>query len=115
MPVGLAYIAFGVGAPLAITLAVSAVGGVGAALFDVTWYTAMAREIPPEALSRATSFDWMGSLASLPIAYLLAGHVADAVGAQEVIVGGGVASLLLLAAALLSPAIRRFTPSPSQG
>ena len=44
----------------------------------------MAKEIPPEALSRATSFDYMGSFASFPISLLLAGALADAVGVEEV-------------------------------
>jgi len=39
--------------------------GVGLALFEVWWHTTMAQRIPPHALSRVSSYDWMGSLALL--------------------------------------------------
>ena len=38
----------------------------------------MAERIPPHALSRASAWEWMGSLALLPIGYLLAGPAAEA-------------------------------------
>ena len=41
--------------------------GVGLSLFDVWWQTALAQRIPPHALSRVSSYDWMGSLALLPL------------------------------------------------
>ena len=52
--------------------------GVGFALFEVLWDTTMAERIPPHALSRASAWEWMGSLALLPIGYLLAGPAAEA-------------------------------------
>ena len=41
--------------------------GIGFALFDVFWDTTMAEQIPPHALSRASAWEWMGSLALLPV------------------------------------------------
>ena len=52
--------------------------GMGFALFEVFWDTTMAERIPPHALSRASAWEWMGSLALLPIGYLLAGPAAEA-------------------------------------
>jgi MFS family permease len=109
VPVSLAYVAFGLGIPLALALACTFVGGIGAATFDVLWYTSLAQQVPPEALSRVTSLDWMGSMASLPLTYLAAGTVADALGAREVIVAGGSLSLLLVACGLTTAAVRGFT------
>ena len=43
----------------------------------------MAERIPPEALSRVSSYDWMGSLLLLPVGYLLAGSLADATSAER--------------------------------
>ena len=64
---------FAAGAPRPFLVALFVLAGVGLALFDVWWQTALAQRIPPHALSRVSSYDWMGSLALLPLGYLLAG------------------------------------------
>jgi hypothetical protein len=69
-------------------------GGVGIGLFLVWWETTLAREIPPAALSRVASFDWMGSFGLLPVGYILAGPIAEAAGARETLFAGGVLALL---------------------
>ncbi len=69
--------------------------GFGFAMFDVSWDTALQERIPPYALSRVSSFDWMGSLALLPLGYLLAGPLAEAFGAVEVLVVGGVLAFVV--------------------
>jgi MFS family permease len=106
LPIPVAYIAFGVGAPYGLLVVLVALAGLSGACFDVLWFTAMAREIPPEALSRATSFDYMGSFASFPLSLVLAGALADAVGAQEVLVAGGVLSCAVVLAGLCVPGVR---------
>jgi MFS family permease len=106
LPIPVAYVAFGLGAPYALTVVLAAIAGTGGACFDVLWFTAMAREIPPEALSRATSFDYMGSFASFPLSLLLAGAVADAAGVQEVLVAGGSLAALVVLAGLCVPGVR---------
>jgi MFS family permease len=75
--------------------------GVGFALFDVLWNTTMAEQIPPHALSRASAYEWMGSLALLPVGYLLAGPVADATSTETVLVGGAILTAIVLALGLL--------------
>lgn len=87
---------FGLGAPLPLVLAGAAVAGFGFALFGVWWETALAQRIPPAALSRVTSYDWMGSLALLPIGYLLAGALAELLGASTVLCGGAGLTLIAL-------------------
>ncbi len=76
------------------------VAGVQNGLFMVTWETALARHIPPAALSRVSSYDWMGSLALLPVGFVTAGPLATVFGARTVLGVGGaigvVASLLTL-------------------
>ena len=42
-------------------------------------------------LSRVTAYDWMGSLALLPIGYVLAGPLGEALGAAEVLAVGSAA------------------------
>ena len=92
---------FAAGLPIAPVVAASALAGAGIALFDVWWLTAMAERIPPHLLSRVTSYDWMGSLALLPLGYLLAGPLADRLGATEVLLGGSALAAIILALGLL--------------
>ena len=106
LPIPAAYVAFGLGAPYAFVVVLVLVAGAGGAFFDVLWFTAMAREIPPEALSRATSFDYMGSFASFPVSLLLSGAIAEAVGEQEVLVVGGALSAVVVLVGLCVPGVR---------
>jgi MFS family permease len=94
-------IVFGAGAPAALVLLFGVAMGFGFALFDVLWDTAMAERIPPEALSRVSSYDWMGSLLLLPLGYLLAGAAADAWSADSVMVLGGALTAVVLALGLI--------------
>lgn len=94
-------VAFGAEAPVAVVLALSFAAGTGFALFDVWWNTAMAERIPPYALSRVSSYDWMGTLALLPVGYLLAGPVAAATSPATVMILGGVLTAAVLAVGLI--------------
>jgi MFS family permease len=64
--------------------------------------------IPPHLLSRVSAWDWMGSLALLPVGYLLAGPLADRLGQQEVTVAGGLLGSLVMALALLPRSTREL-------
>ncbi len=106
LPWPAADICFALGPPVAVLYAAAFLAGCGIALFDIWWGTALAERVPPHTLSRVTSYDWMGSLALLPLGYLLAGPLAASHGAATVMgVGGGIA-LLALAATLLVPDVR---------
>ena len=74
-----AFALFALGPPLWIATPLFVLVGFGFAMFDVSWDTALQERIPPHALSRVSSFDWMGSLALLPLGYLLAGPLARGV------------------------------------
>lgn len=94
---------FALGAPVAVLVVLFALTGAGVALFGIWWETALAQRIPPHTISRVSAYDWMGSLALLPIAYVLAGPLGEALGAVEVLAVG---SLLGLAAFAASLAVR---------
>jgi MFS family permease len=86
-------------APLAVVLPVSLMTGVGWSLLMIMWETALAQHIPPHALSRVSAYDWTGSIALLPIGYLVAGPLAGAFGAAAVLgIGSGIGLALLVAA-----------------
>ena len=93
---------FGAAAPVALVLVPSrSAPASGFALFDVLWNTAMAERIPPEALSRVSSYDWMGSLILLPVGFLVAGPLAEATSAETVMILGGVLTAVVLALGLI--------------
>jgi MFS family permease len=96
-----AAILYATGVTLVIVIPTTLVGGAGIALFDVWWMTALAERIPADKLSRVSSYDWMVSLALLPLGYVLAGPLAQALGAVEVLIGGSALACLALAAGLL--------------
>jgi MFS family permease len=94
-------VAFGLGAPLAVLVPVYAAAGMGLALFGIWWETALAERVPPHTLSRVSSYDWMGSLALLPLGYLLAGPLGEEFGAGLVLVVGGTVATAALVAGML--------------
>ena len=75
--------------------------GFGFSLMAIWWETALVRHIPANLLSRVSSYDWMGSLALLPLGYAIAGPLASALGAQHVLLVGSGIGLLMLGATLV--------------
>jgi hypothetical protein len=61
--------------------ATAIVGGVGYSISGVLWETVVGENIPGRALSRVSSYDWLGSIALRPIGLALVGPVAVAIGA----------------------------------
>ena len=106
--------AFAAGAPVAALVPAYLVAGTGLSLFIIWWETALAQRIPPHLLSRVTSYDWMGSLALLPLGYLLAGPLGEALGSSHVLLAGCALALSAQVAALCvreSWTMRRLEPA----
>jgi len=96
-----AAVLYAAGTTLFLVVPATVLAGVGIALFDVWWLTALAERIPPERLSRVTSYDWMVSLSLLPLGYALAGPLASALGAVAVVIGGSALACVAFAFGLL--------------
>ena len=100
-----AFFALGYGTPALVCAAVLC--GVSAALVNVLWETTLQEQIPADALSRVSAFDWMGSLAFYPLGMIIAGPISAVIG----IAGSfGVAASATLGSAVLQitlPDIRR--------
>jgi MFS family permease len=94
--------------PLGLVLVTACVTGFGFALMLIWWETALAHHIPPHALSRVSAYDWMGSLALLPVGQIVAGPLAGAFGAREVLGVGGAIGLGLLALTLIPRSSREL-------
>lgn len=97
---------FALGPPLPVLYLLMGLAGLGIGMFAVWWETALAQRIPPHLLSRVSAWDYMGSLALLPLGYVLAGPAADLLGGPEVLLYGGLLGVLAMALALLSREVR---------
>ena len=94
-------IMYATGMTLALVVPATAVSGIGIALFDVWWLTALAERIPPDRLSRVTAYDWMVSGGLMPLGYLIAGPLAARAGAVEVMIVGSALAFMAFALGLL--------------
>ena len=111
-PATLPYLLLGASAPLwSVVLAAFAMG-VCFDIFGVLWQTSLQREVPPEALSRVSSYDALGSLMLGPIGLLIAGPAAVAFGAHQALLGCAAIMTLTTGLALLSRGVRDMRPRP---
>jgi len=69
-------------AATALIAIAAGVAGVGLAIFTTLWETTLQREVPREALSRVSAYDWFGSVAFVPLGYLIAGPFAALLGTR---------------------------------
>jgi len=106
-------LAFALGAPLVIVIVCAFGTGFAFSLMMIWWETALAQHIPPQLLSRVSAYDWMGSLALLPLGYVLAGPLAAAFGARGVLEAGSAIGVVLLALALAPRSTRELRARPA--
>lgn len=115
----LAPLALALDPRLVVVVAAYLVVGVGIELFNVPWFTALQREVPPERLSRVSSLDFLVSYGLAPLGLALVAPAVDALGARPVLLGCAVACVAGPALAALVPGSRhlaRATPTaPTTG
>ena len=106
LPAGLLLASLSVPLPLVALVGVSFAVGIGFALGNTLYLTAFQRNLPEHALSRISSYDWLGSVALNPIGYALIGPIAVALGTPETLVLAGVLNVLVCLSVLLVPSVR---------
>jgi predicted MFS family arabinose efflux permease len=84
-------------ATVALLIAAAFLAGTGFAIFGVLWSTSLQLRIAPEALSRVSSYDVLGSIAMIPVGEALAGWGVEHAGPQT--------SLLCCVAAIVIPTL----------
>jgi len=101
-------LATGLSAPLWI-LFVTAMGtGVAVDVMYANWMTTLQTNVPEEALSRVGSYDAFGSLAFAPLGLLLAGPMADGIGARASLLIMGTIALVAVLTPLWSGEVRHL-------
>jgi hypothetical protein len=101
-------------APFATVAAAAAVSGAGIAVFGTLWDTALQQHIPADVLSRVSAYDWLGSVALVPLGYALTGPLAGTLGVSGTLWLAVAWNLIGCAAVLAVPAVRRLgRPRPA--
>lgn len=101
-----AYLALAAAAPLEVIAALAFVGAIAMNFAGTLWNTVLQANIPEHALSRVSSYDWLGSLVFLPAGYMLAGPVAESVGIAETLVFAACWTVLSTSVVLSLEAVR---------
>ena len=99
-------VALGLTDSLLLVVLAAFVAGAGIEVFGLGWQLAMQENVPDDMLSRAFSFDALGSFAAIPLGQLVAGPLALAFGLQPVMLVAGLALAAVALLTLLSPSVR---------
>ncbi|MEV0525321.1 MFS transporter [Streptomyces sp. NPDC050439] len=95
-------------APAPAVIAAYGVAQAGLGFLSPVWQTSVQAAIPSGALARVTSYDWLLSLAAMPVAYVLGPLAADAWGtAAPLWIAAAVVGLACAGTAVV-PGVRRF-------
>ena len=91
--------------------------GMGMELFGLGWNLAMQEHIEERMLSRAYSYDALGSFVAIPIGQLVFGPLGEAFGAQQVVLVSGFVYVAIALATLCSRSVRTLdrVPVPDPG
>jgi MFS family permease len=106
LPSGMLLAALAVPLPLIAIAVVSFAVGIGFALGNTLWITALQRNVPGHALSRISSFDWLGSVALNPVGYALIGPIAAAFGTPETLAVAAILNIAVCVSVVLVPSVR---------
>ncbi|MGH3158423.1 MAG: MFS transporter [Streptosporangiaceae bacterium] len=110
--IGLPALAFAASLPLPVIAVAAALDGAGLVVCESLWQTSVQRHIPDELLSRASSYDYVGSFAAVPAGLAVAGPVMGVLGLRPELLAVGGLSVLLTAGMLLLPSVRDLRDTP---
>ena len=99
-------VVLGVEPHLLALVAVTFVAGAGIEVFSIGWNLAMQENIEDRMLSRAYSYDALGSFVAMPVGQLLYGPLGEAFGYRDVLLWSGLAYAAIALLTLTSRAVR---------
>jgi MFS family permease len=103
---GLPMLVLGVEPVLAAGMVGAFIAGLGTEVFSLAWNLAMQEHVPDEMLSRAYSYDALGSFVAIPLGQLAFGPLGHVFGVQDVMLVSGVVYVSIAAATLCSRSVR---------
>ena len=95
-------------APLPVIMCTAFLWGVAIEILQVFWFTALQRNVPPESLSRVSSYDAFGSLIFGPIGLALAGPMLMLIPISEAFLIAALVATAGIIGALLVPSVWRL-------
>lgn len=95
-------------APLPVIMLGAFAWGLGIEFFQVLWFTALQRNVPPESLSRVSSYDAFGSLMFGPVGLALAGPLLLLVPISEAFAVAALVAAVAALGSLLVPSVWRL-------
>lgn len=111
--VSTAALAIGLGLPFPLVLAASLVSGAGLCAADVYWSSALQRSVPAGMLGQILSYDYLVSVALLPLGYALAPLLGSWLGVSGFLILGPAAAVLGVALVAAQPSVRRADEAPA--
>jgi predicted MFS family arabinose efflux permease len=96
-------------APVAAIAATEVVGGLAIGYAGALWETTLQQQVPRQALSRVSAYDWLGSTALRPLGFALAGPVASVLGVEATLLGAAALSVLSTLVVLSVRSVRELT------
>jgi MFS family permease len=93
-------------APTVLIAAAEVLAGFAMGFGGTLWETTLQEQIRPDALSRVSAYDWMGSGALRPLGLIAAGPVAAAIGVRPTLLGAAAIVLGSSGISLLVPSVR---------
>jgi hypothetical protein len=108
LPYPIPLVLLAVHAPVVLIAAGTFVSGASVVCFSILFETAMQEHIPEAALSRVTSYDWLGSLALEPLGMALVGPVVVVLGVGSTLWLAAVAVFVTILVPLCVPGVWRL-------
>jgi MFS family permease len=105
-------VVLGIEPHLVLLIATTLVAGAGIEVFSIAWNLAMQENIEDDMLSRAYSYDALGSFVAMPVGQLLYGPLGEAFGYREVLLWSGVAYAAIALLTLSSRSVRTMERQP---
>ena len=111
---GLPMVLLGAAPELVPLVVLAFVAGAGIELFSLGWTLAMQEHVEERMLSRAYSYDALGSFVAMPIGQLAFGPLALAFGFGDVLIVSGIAYTGICLLTLVSASVRNLQRAPDE-
>ncbi|MGW3200073.1 MFS transporter [Streptomyces sp. NPDC001118] len=98
--------------PVPVLVATTLVAGAGLAVSATSWATAVQERIAADRLGRITSYSTLGQTLPVPVGYLVAGPLAQAVGLRNTLAAGAALIVAAMLAPLCLAQVRALTLAP---
>ncbi len=95
-------------APIAMLIATNAIVGLAFGLFDTIWNSSLQHRIAPDRVSRVSAWDWMGSMAGMPLGFALAGLAVEHLGERATLITMAIGTVLVCAAFISDRDVRHL-------